>query len=786
MLLAALGLGIAVSAPALQDLDTAATAPAAPTPATPTRRAWTIACLGDSITAVNDTLPDAVRMAWTHQLSERLNVELQWEQHRVTNFGVGGATLLRDGDRPMHETEAYAQAMGSGFDHLVVMLGTNDTVEHRRGNWRKNAAWEEDLGSLVADARARRPDAKIWLLGPPPMFPDQPGLSEARAQSLTARAPRIAELQERTRAFAATRDGVAHLALDGVLQRGQTTDGVHPDCFGNFAIADLLHRALAPDLGLPVDLRASINPAPAAEFRGGAGWGGTWWKALDDLEQLQRELPLGPDVVFFGDSITQGLTGHAQRRFEIAGRDAVSLGLSGDRTEHLRYRLRQGLLRGWSPRVIVLQIGINNLNAAGHSAADTAAGIHAVVDDLRARHPFACILVCGPFPAGRAAASGLRRKVNAVHDGIVTIGEGTEVDTLGGYPQVRYVDLRGLFLDDGGAPNQRMAADALHINGQGKQAWLAALAPWIEAECTRVLVPELPTTLAWLRDNDDAPLVSRSLFELRPGDAGPRLLAKDLLYSFDTADPTDLAALANGGWAVNCPISSSRSAPNVGTALQLIEADRSKQTVRVACPRFAVSPNGQHIVTARLGQVSLVDRGTAEAQPLLDAQTLGRTMPRGLRWLDDATVELDLGPVGGGTSGAMSPGRWQVAIADGTFARLPPPPATGAPPPAAPGAVDPSAQELEDGSILFLDVDGRLRRAAGPRARSPLHNTLADPQLVLPAFRIEEFRARGGWVVIGTISQQWSRRIHVVRLDTGQHHELGPGSKPRWGRGARK
>lgn len=778
LLLTAISLGSAASAAASQDFDSAAPAPEAAK-----QRIWTIACLGDSITAVNNSLPDASRMAWTHQLSERLNVDVQWEQHRVLNFGVGGATLLREGDRPIHKTEAYSQAMESGFDHLVVMLGTNDTVEAGRGNWSKIDAWEDDLAALVADAHARRPHATVWLMGPPPMYADQAGLSDERVKGLTARTPRIAELQERTIAYAEMMFGVRYLDLNDVLKRGQTTDGVHPDCFGNFAIADTLQRALSLHLDRPFDPRPSMNPAPAAEYRGGAGWGGSWWKAQDDLERLRESMPRGPEVVFFGDSITQGLTGHANRRFAVAnGRSAVSLGFSGDRTEHLRYRLRQGLLRGWNPRVIVLQIGINNLNAARHSAEDTAAGIHAVVGDLRERHPHATILVCGPFPAGRTADAELRRKVDAVHERIAGIGEGSQADTLGYHPQVRYLDLRPLFLNEDGTPNERMAGDALHINAKGKEAWLKTLGPWIEAECARPLVPQLPASLAWLRDNDDYPLVSRSLFELRPGDAGPRLLAQNLLYSFDAADPTDLAAMPDGGWAINSPVSNSRSAPNVGTELQLIEADATRITARVPSSLFAVSPNGDQIVTATLGQVALVDRVTADVRTLLDNATLGRTMPRAVRWVDEDSIELELGRVGGGQEGPMSPGIWLVQTDDASFERLQVQPKAGPPVPSEHGKPDAPAQELEDGTVLFLDFNGRLRRAAGPGASDALKESLADPQVVFQDFRIEEFHAHGRWVVICSITPEWGRRLHLVRLDTGMHYELGPGCKPRWGR----
>ncbi|MAW59760.1 MAG: hypothetical protein CMJ94_02870 [Planctomycetes bacterium] len=727
------------SAPVWQDFDAAPAAEAAPA-----QRIWRIACLGDSITA-GATLAHPRRLGFPEQLSARLNAEVQWEQHRVLNCGVGGATLLRQGDRPIHQTEAYQRAMESGFDHLVVLLGTHDTVQEGRGNWAKANAWEDDLQTLVNEARRARPQATVWLMGPPPMFPDQAGLSEARRQNLEARAPRIAVLQQRTRAFAEATAGVEYLSLEGVLRRGQTTDGVHPNPFGQEAIAAHVQRSLAPHLGLAFDPRPSINPVPSAEYRAGAGWNGVWWEAFERLRELPFSTIPSPQVVFFGDSITQGLTGDGNRAMAIAAQSAVSLGLSGDRTEHLRYRIRQGALRWWSPRVIVLQIGINNLNAAQHSPEDTAAGIHAVVEDLVRTQPHATILVCGPFPAGRTADSALRRKVDRVHELVRGVGADTESALLGGHPQVRYLDLRGLFLDDQGLPNDRMAGDALHISSAGKLAWLKALDPWVRAECERPLIPELPAALAWLRENEDYPLVSRSLFELRPGDASPARLAQPLLYSFDAHDPTELVALADGGWAFNAPVLRARSAPNVGTPLHTVSRDDGLSRWEASGRYHAAAPDSSLHAVASSSQLVLVDHEDGSVVPLLDASDLGQTMPTGLRWIDDTTLELDLGRVGGGTPGRMTPGRWQIDLRDRSEKRLGA--VTQQTPPAPAGLAEAS------GAFAFL----------GQR-------------------KVEEFRVHAGWVALCVIEADWKRTIHLVRLETGVHYPLGPGLMPRWAR----
>jgi hypothetical protein len=57
---------------------------------------------------------------------------------------------------------------------------------------------------------------------------------------------------------------------------------------------------------------------------------------------------------------------------------ALALGVSGDRTENLLWRLANGETAGLAPKLTVLEIGTNNLGF-GHSAEATAYGVQAVV-----------------------------------------------------------------------------------------------------------------------------------------------------------------------------------------------------------------------------------------------------------------------------------------------------------------------------------------------------------------------------------------------------------------------
>ncbi|MFK7743256.1 MAG: GDSL-type esterase/lipase family protein [Planctomycetota bacterium] len=217
---------------------------------------------------------------------------------------------------------------------------------------------------------------------------------------------------------------------------------------------------------------------PSVEYRRGAGWNGdTWREQVAKMRALARQHAT-TRVVLLGDSITQGLTG-ATERMAVAGGSrafdrafgdvgAMALGLSGDRTEHLLWRIREGALRELDPAVIVLQIGVNNVHAARHTANETAAGIRSVLAALARSEPQATVLICGPFPAG-TRGSPVRSTLDLVHQQIAPLA-------ADGNPRVDYLDLRGLFLSENGRTNDCMRSDRIHLTAKGAEAWLHAIA----------------------------------------------------------------------------------------------------------------------------------------------------------------------------------------------------------------------------------------------------------------------------------------------------------------------
>jgi lysophospholipase L1-like esterase len=117
------------------------------------------------------------------------------------------------------------------------------------------------------------------------------------------------------------------------------------------------------------------------------------------------------DLVFIGDSITQAWEnpgGKVWAKF-YGKRNAVNLGISGDRTQHVIWRLDNGNLYNIQPKAAVIMIGTNN--SGSNTSQEIADGLKIIVKQIRTKSPKTKILLLGVFPRGTNNAD-KRRQVN--------------------------------------------------------------------------------------------------------------------------------------------------------------------------------------------------------------------------------------------------------------------------------------------------------------------------------------------------------------------------------------
>jgi lysophospholipase L1-like esterase len=189
------------------------------------------------------------------------------------------------------------------------------------------------------------------------------------------------------------------------------------------------------------------------------------------LAEVRAEVLAHPDsdVLFLGDSLTQGFRRHPDLWNEKIGPHALNGGITGDGTQHLLWRLRHGEFDGLDPKVVVILIGTNNgLN----SATEIAEGIYLNVLEAEQRFPRAHVLLVGMLPSGKDP-QGRRRRRNAAANRLVA-------EALDG-KRARYLDLESRFLGPGGQMTDAMLGDALHLTRKGYEILAAGLQPEIQA-----------------------------------------------------------------------------------------------------------------------------------------------------------------------------------------------------------------------------------------------------------------------------------------------------------------
>ena len=200
-------------------------------------------------------------------------------------------------------------------------------------------------------------------------------------------------------------------------------------------------------------------------------------------------------LVFVGDSITDfWLLGddpwipgrmHGRRIWDESFGDtvpknrALNIGISGDRTEHLLFRILPKAQGGLgeldaaelSPEFFVLMVGINNSYAPEAPVAESVfEGVLEVMRALHARKPGARLLLQSILPTSEAVRD--ETVVRPVNARLVALARTPE---FAGF--TTWLDLYPSFVDAQGRQDARLFVDGLHPNEAGYSVWRDRLLP---------------------------------------------------------------------------------------------------------------------------------------------------------------------------------------------------------------------------------------------------------------------------------------------------------------------
>lgn len=399
---------------------------------------WELVFIGDSIT---DFWQNRGKAEW----------DKYFGQYKALNLGISA-------DRTEHVLWRLDNGQLEGYQPklFVVMIGTNNNG-HRKPEQESTADTVAGIKAIVDRLGQKAPQSKVLLLA---IFPRGATPQDACRQRNEAVNAEIQSFADNKRVFWMNINDKL-LEADGTLSKEVMPDLLHPNAKGYQIWAE----AITPFV--EKTLRASVTPDHRL--------GEAWWKTR--FEQKQALVKQGGwELVFMGDSITHGWEGSGKEIWaqHFGAYKALNLGYGGDRTEHVLWRLDNGELDGYQPKLLVLMIGTNN---TGHrpqvqeSPEDTAAGIKAILDKVGQKSPETKVLLLAVFPRDNKPDGEKRVRNDKVNALIKGLADGQ---------RVRFLDFNAQMLEADGTLTKEMMPDFLHPKEKGYTIWAQAVTPVVK------------------------------------------------------------------------------------------------------------------------------------------------------------------------------------------------------------------------------------------------------------------------------------------------------------------
>ncbi len=369
---------------------------------------------------------------------------------------------------------------------ILLMIGTNNSGHFP---FAKEPPSDTILGirEILRTIRAKQPKATVVLTA---IFPRGRDVNDACRRRNEVVNKEIKKLADGQQVFWCDFNE-QFLTPEGLLSPEVFPDRLHPNAAGYeiwaAAVKPYVDYALS-DGALPapanryapflrkeyVRIDGPSTTYPVSRIRAEGYGKEDWW--LDRLLEKRNQIADSDgtfDLVFFGDSITHN--------WETNGKDAfaelrktysvLNIGYSGDRTEHLLWRGRNGELDGYKAKCIMLMVGTNN---SSDRAPDVAAGIKEILALIAEKQPQAKTLLLPIFPRGASADDKKRVKNEEVNAIIKSYADGEKVI---------WVDFNAKFLDAKG-DTEWIMPDRLHPNATGyREIWLPAVLPHFKGIC---------------------------------------------------------------------------------------------------------------------------------------------------------------------------------------------------------------------------------------------------------------------------------------------------------------
>lgn len=233
------------------------------------------------------------------------------------------------------------------------------------------------------------------------------------------------------------------------------------------------HAALAAMVLVITAIAAAENTATTPVSKDRPNW-------LERHQTANKRLKEGhAGLLWIGDSIVQRWEEQGRKVWDkyYGHRDAVNMGISGDNTEHVLWRLDHSDLEAVSPKLAIVMIGQNN--GPSNTAEEIAEGVTAVVERLRKRLPEMKILLLAVFFRGEKPNEE-QVKLAKTNEIIAGLDDGQHVF---------FMNVNKIFLRPDGTIPKSLMPDHEHPSKKGFKVWAETIEPKV-AE----LLGETPVT----------------------------------------------------------------------------------------------------------------------------------------------------------------------------------------------------------------------------------------------------------------------------------------------------
>ncbi len=224
------------------------------------------------------------------------------------------------------------------------------------------------------------------------------------------------------------------------------------------------------------------------------------------LHNLYAARTASPNVLFLGDSITYNFPNNGPTAWntQITPLGAANNGVNYDTTQDLLWRINDGELYPVHPKVVVLEVGTNDI--IDRSAAQISHTIGVIVNTIHARSPGTSVLVVGALPRAEnlpTDSAYLQGYYAAITSEILDLDKNYLAKLippfasrgLSSYPTGDFfIDLRSVLSANPADPtnyysNPAYTLDLVHPNNAGYSVWAGAIATPLRLLLHRQLVP---------------------------------------------------------------------------------------------------------------------------------------------------------------------------------------------------------------------------------------------------------------------------------------------------------